>query len=199
MALVISNQLKKYSIRNGLILGLILLSFNIISFYLITTIVKSPLGVIGIPYLFSIILPIPFAIIFTYNLRALIGREWNFRIATSGIFIMFLVAYFVISIGRDIVFAHWIEPQMNTKIENVILAATPVALKKSGASDKQVVAKQKEIRDQFAAQDKITVGQEIESQVISLIFIFIIALIFGSLFKKPVPGYEIVTGSDLTT
>jgi hypothetical protein len=193
MGIVISRDLKKYSLVNGVILGLILLSFNIISFYLITTIVKSPIGVIGVPYLFSVILPIPFAIIFCYKLRVQIGRSWDFRIATSGIFIMFLTAYFIIFIGRDQVFARVIEPKMSTKIENVLLEATPVALKKSGANAKQIADKQKEIRAQFSSQDNITVGQEIESQLISIMFIFIIALIFGALFKKPARGYETVT------
>jgi hypothetical protein len=192
MALVISSELKKYSFRNGLLLGLILLSFNIISFYLITTIVKSPIGVIGVPYLFSIILPIPFATLFCYKLRASIGRLWDFRIATSGIFIMFLTSYLVIFAGRDLVFARLIEPHMDTKIENALLAATPIALKKSGATDKQIADKQKEIRDQFATQDNITVGKEIQSLIISVIFIFIVALVFGALFKNPVSGYAAV-------
>jgi hypothetical protein len=193
MGIVISRDLKKYSFINGVILGLILLSFNIISFYLITTIVKSPIGVIGVPYLFSVVLPIPFAIIFCYKLRVQMKWEWNFRKATSGVFIMFLAAYVIIFIGRDQVFARVIEPKMSTKIENVLLEATPVALKKSGANAKQIADKQKEIRAQFSAQDNITVGQEIESQLISIMFIFIIALIFGALFKKPARGYETVT------
>jgi len=193
MGIVISRDLKKHSLMNGVTLGLILLAFNIISFYLITSIVKSPIGVIGVPYLFSVILPIPVAIIFCYRLRVQMKWEWNFRIATSGLFIMFLTAYFIIFIGRDQIFARIIEPQMSTKIENVLLNATPVALKKSGANDKQIAEKQKEIRTQFSAQDHITVGQEIESQLISIMFIFIIALIFGALFKRPARGYEAVT------
>jgi hypothetical protein len=195
MVLVISKELKKCSIKNGLILGLILLSFNIISFYLITTVVTSPIGVIGVPYLFSIILPIPVAIIFCFKLRAVIGRVWDFRIATSGIFIMFLVAYLVIFAGRDLVFAHLIEPKMNTKIENVLLAATPVALKKSGANEKQIADKQQEIRNQFTAQDHPTFGQEIQSVITSVIFIFIFALIFGAFFKNPVSGYSAIADS----
>ena len=193
MGIVISRDLKKYSIVNGLILGLVLLAFNIISFYLITTVVKSPLGVIGVPYIFSIILPIPCAIIMVYKLRTEMKWDWNFRVATSGIFIMFLVAYFIIFVGRDQLFARLIEPQMSTKIENVLLEATPVALKKSGANAQQIVQKQKEIRSQFETQDKITIGQEIESQLISIIFIFVIALIFGALFKRPARGYEAIS------
>ena len=194
MAIIIGKELKRYSLQNGLILGLILLSFNIISFYLITTVVKSPIGVIATPYVFSIILPIPFAILFCYLLRASVGRIWDFRIATSGIFIMFLISYIVIALGRDVIFAHFVEPQMTTKIEKVLLDATPVALKKSGATDKQIADKQKDIREQFASQDNATVGQIIQSQVISTIFIFIISLIFGALFKNPVGGvgYELV-------
>ena len=199
MALVISSQLKKYSLRNGLILGLFLLAFNIISFYLITIIVKSPIGVIGVPYLFSIILPIPFAIIACFNLRILIKWPWNFRIATSGIFIMFLVAYLIIFIGRDLVFAHLIEPNMNTKVESVILAATPVALKKSGANEKQIAEKQQEIRNQFTAQDHPTLGQEIQSIITSVIFIFIFALIFGAFFKNAAPGYEAMADNETAT
>src|ERR1700744_6068238 len=149
MGIVISNELKKNGIINGLILGLILLAFNIISFYLITTVIKSPIGVIAIPYLFSIILPIPCAIIFCYRLRVRMGISWDFRIATSGIFIMFLVAYACIFVGRDLLFAHVIEPKMNAKIQNVLLTATPVALKQSGANEKQIAEKQKQIKDQF--------------------------------------------------
>ena len=197
MGIVISRDLKKYSIINGLILGLVLLAFNIISFYLITTVVKSPLGVIGVPYIFSIILPIPCAIIMVYKLRVEMKWEWNFRVATSGIFIMFLVAYFIIFLGRDQLFARVIEPQMSTKIENVLLDATPVALKKSGANAQQIAQKQKEIRSQFETQNKITIGQEIESQLISIIFIFVIALIFGALFKRPAGGYDAVTVSSV--
>lgn len=190
MGVIVSRELRKYTLINGLILGLVLLFFNIISFYLITTVVQSPLGVIGVPYLFSIILPIPCAIILCYRLRVQMKWEWDFRIATSGIFMMFLVAYLIIFIGRDQVFARVIEPQMSTKIENVLLQATPVALKKSGATVQQIADKQKQIRDQFAAQDKITAGQQIESQLISVIFIFVVALIFAALFKKPAPGYQ---------
>lgn len=196
MGLVISKELKKYSLQNGLILGLILLSFNIISFYLITTVVKSPLGVIGVPYLFSIILPIPLSVIFCYKLRAVIGYPWDFRIATSGIFIMFFAAYLIIFAGRDLVFAHLIEPKMNTKIENVLLEATPVALKKSGANARQIADKQNEIKAQFAAQDNPTIRQEIQSVITSVIFIFIFALIFGAFFKNPVRGYTIVTNDN---
>lgn len=189
MGIAVSKEIRKYSIINGLLLGAILLSLTIISFYLITTVVKSPIGAIAIPYLFSIILPIPFAIIFCYKLRIGIGLPWNMRIATSGIFIMLMMAYIVISVGRDLIFAHMIEPQMHTKIENVLLAATPVALKKSGATEQQIAEKQKQIRDQFALQDNVTVWQEIQSQFVAVIFIFVIAVIFGGFFKRPAAGY----------
>ncbi len=177
-------------------LGLILLAFNIISFYLITTVIKSPIGVIAGPYSISIILPIPSAIIFCYRLRIRMGISWDFRIATSGIFIMFLVAYACIFVGRDLIFAHVIEPNMNTKIENVLLAATPVALKQSGANEKQIAEKQKQIKDQFAVQDNVTIWQQIESQVISIILIFAIALIFGALFKRHAVVYATAVDND---
>jgi hypothetical protein len=196
MGIVISSELKKNALINGLILGLILLAFNIISFYLITTVIKSPIGVIAVPYLFSIILPIPSAIIFCYRLRIRMGVSWDFRIATSGIFIMFLVAYACIFVGRDLLFAHIIEPKMNSKIENVLLAATPVALRQSGANEKQIAEKQKQIKDQFAVQDNVTIWQQIESQVISIILIFAVALIFGALFKRPAVVYETVADND---
>ena len=197
MGIVISRDLKKYSIINGLILGLVLLAFNIISFYLITTVVKSPLGVIGVPYIFSIILPIPCAIIMVYKLRAEMKWEWTSRIATSGIFIMFLVSYFIINIGRDQLFGRFVEPNMGQKIEKALLDAAPVALKKAHATDKQIAAKQREIKDQFDAQDKITVGQQIQSHVTYTILIFVVALIFGALFKKPARGYDPVIVSNV--
>ncbi len=196
MGIVLSSELKRNALINGLILGLILLAFNIISFYLITTIIKSPIGVIAVPYVFSIILPIPLAITFCYRLRIRMGISWDLRIATSGIFIMFLVAYACIFVGRDLLFAHIIEPKMNTKIENVLLAATPIALKQSGANEKQIAEKQKQIKDQFAVQDNVTIWQQIESQVISIILIFAIALIFGALFKRPAVVYATIVDND---
>ena len=193
MGIVISKDLKKYSIINGLMLGAILLAFNIISFYLITTIVKSPLGVIGVPYIFNFILPIPCAIILTYKLRVQMKWEWNFRIATSGVFIMFLASYILLNIGRDLIFARLVEPNMGQKVEQTLLDVTPVALKKIHATDKQIADKEKEIKDQFEAQRKITVGQQIESHVLYIILMFVVALVFGSLFKRPARGYEVVS------
>jgi hypothetical protein len=190
MGIVISKDLKKYSIINGLVLGAALLAFNIISFYLITTIIKSPLGVIGVPYLLNLILPIPCAIIVVYKLRVQMKWEWNFRIATSGIFIMFLASYIVINIGRDLIFAHLVEPNMGQKIEQTLLEATPVALKKANATDKQIADKEKEISEQFKAQSKVTVGQQIESHVIYIILLFVVALVFGALFQKPSRSYD---------
>jgi hypothetical protein len=122
--------------------------------------------------------------------------EWNFRIATSGIFIMFLVSYFIINIGRDQIFARFVEPNMGQKIEQALLDAAPVALKKANATDKQIADKQKEIKDQFDAQDKITIGQQIQSHVTYTILIFVIALILGALFKRPARGYEPVSISN---
>lgn len=196
MGVAISRDLKKYSIINGLILGAVLLAFNIVSFYLITTIVKSPLGVIGVPYLFNFILPIPCAIILAYKLRVQMKQEWNFRIATSGIFIMFLASYILLNIGRDLIFAHVVEPNMGQKVEQVVLDVTPVALKKANATDKQIADKEKEIRDQFNAQSKVTVGQQIESHVIYIILLFVVALVFGALFQKPSGSYDTVAVSN---
>ncbi len=102
---------------------------------------------------------------------------------------MFIIAYFIQFIGKDIVFDKYVAPSsiQNTQIA-AINAKTTIG-KQRGESEKQIDNDIAEMKKDFKAQQNVTIGSTIQGVVISILFIFLFALIFGSLFKKDPPGY----------
>jgi hypothetical protein len=102
---------------------------------------------------------------------------------------MFLISFLMVFIGRDLVYAHLIEPKMNDKLQTAYMNASVQVLTQAKATPQQIADKIKDINDQFASEKNATTWQRIQSPLISIIFLFVIALIFGALFKKQRPQY----------
>jgi hypothetical protein len=184
----LEQKIRKASLNSGLILGLIFLVLGICTFYLITSL-TSMWAILVVPICFSIIIPIVLVVLFCMDIRKKIGGFWTFKQAATGIFIMFFAAYIVQSVGRDLIFAKFIEPNMVEKTQQATINATTAMLEKSGAEQSQIDTKIATIQKQFDDQKNITVGKQIQSIGISIIFIFVCALIFGAIFKKDPPLY----------
>ena len=165
-------QIKVNGVKSGLILGVILVSLSIFSFYFITEIAASPIVFVAAPLLFSLILPIALVIFFCFNERKKLGGYWTFKQATTGIFIMFLAAYVIQTIGRDIIFARLVEPHMVQKTEAAAINATTIMMKKANQDQKQIDKNIVEIRRNFDDQKDVTIGKMIQGIAISIIFIF---------------------------
>jgi hypothetical protein len=183
----LDQKIRKQSFQYGLILGAILLVLGIFSFYFIIGMTSSFWLVIFGPFIFSIILPIIVVVFFCLDIRKKVGGYWSFKQATTGIFIMFFMAYMVQFIGRDMIFAKLIEPNMVQKTQEAVMNATTAMLEKTGADQAQIDDKKASIQKQFDQQTNVTVGKVIQGIAITIILIFVLALIFGAIVKKDPP------------
>ena len=190
----LEQKIKKTFIKNGLLLGLILLSLSIFSFYFITVISKSPVLFVAAPIIFTLIIPIIAVVIICNHGRKKIGGYWTFRQATTGIFFMFLIGYAIQILGRDLIFAKLIEPHMIEKTETAFIEASAAIRKQPGVNQKQIDKNVQDIKKNFDNEKNGTIGKTIQDIVISILFIFVLALIFGALFKREPPVY--VTQTD---
>jgi len=186
----IEQEIKINGIKNGVLLGLILLSLSIFSFYFITSIAKLFSLILLGPIVFTFVIPVIAVALLCFNFRKKIGNFWTFKQATTGIFIMFLIAYFIQTIGRDFVFAKLIEPDMAKKTQVAFINASSSLKSRSGADKKQIDQNIADIKKGFNEQRNITVASFIQGLAISIIFIFVFALVFAALFKKEPPLYS---------
>ncbi len=183
----LNSLIKKSALTKGLILGAVFLFMGIFTFYFTTSMTDSMWLIIFAPILFSIIIPIAISVFVTLDLRKQIGGYWIFRQAVTGTFIMFFIAYIVSSVGRDLVFAKLVEPQMAEKMSEAMVSATSKMMEKSGADQEKIDEKTTDIQKQFDAQTHPTPGKVIQGIAISIILIFVFSLIFAAIFKKEKP------------
>jgi hypothetical protein len=188
----LESTIRRASSIRGLILGVVLLAVSILSFYVLTSDTGNNAWLIVFsPIIFSVFIPILIVLVFCFNLRKNIGGYWTFRQAVTGIFIMFVLSYAIQVIGRDVVFSRVIEPDMVIKTQTAMLKATTTMLKKSGANQATIDQKKADIQKQLTEEKNITVGSIIQGYVITLIFLFVFAVIFGAILKKNPPEYEV--------
>lgn len=190
--------IRKKAFIKGLLLGVVGLALGIFSFYFITTMTDSMWLIIGIPMLISIILPIVIAVFFMLDLRKEIGGYWIFKQAVTGAFIMFFAAYLVSAIGRDLIFAKLIEPQMAQKTGEAVINATTKMLEASGADQSVIDEKIGGAQKALDAQTHTTIGKTIQGIIISILFVFVFALIYAAIFKKERPRNSLDTAIDPT-
>ena len=149
----IEQKLRKNGITNGLLLGIIILVSGIISFYFITAMTNNMIMLVLGPVLFSTLVPLIFAVVFCFDLRKKIGGFWNYRQATTGIFIMFLCAY-ILSYGGNLVFSKVIEPDMVEKMKTVFVTTTTNMLEKQKIDQETIDKKVADIESNFDSQKK---------------------------------------------
>lgn len=178
-------DLKVEAIKNGLGLGLIMVVLGLVSAYLIMN-STSIWAIFLYPVCLNIILPIVIAVFFSKDLRKKIGGYWNFRRATSGIFIMFLTSYLISSVV-NVAYVKLVEPDMQAKIQTSITDATTKMMEKQGVDKAKIdeVIKQKD--EEFKKKNSGTVMQSAQGYLIGVLFVFVFALIFGAIFKKEPP------------
>ncbi len=180
-------KIKIIFLRYGIILGVILLILSILTYYLITRVSTSPIVFVASPIFLSLFIPIVITVFFCYNGRAEIGGYWTFKQATTGVFIMFMVAYVIQFIGKDVVFDKFIEPNGTHNTQVAAINAKITIEKQRGDDPGKIANAVSEMKKDFAQQQHNTIGSLLQSIVISILFIFVVALIFGSLFKRDPP------------
>lgn len=180
-------SLKPEAVKNGIGLGLIALVLGILSAYLLVG-AKSMMAIFLIPMGVGLIIPLIVAVLFCLDLRKKIGGFWNLRQATSGIFIMFLVTYAISNVG-NVIFNKFIEKDMTERIQTTVVDATSSMMKNQGIAEDEVDKKVAEMNSDFERKNQGTIMQTIQGHVIGIIIVFVIALLFGAIFKKELPLY----------
>ncbi|MDB5149697.1 MAG: hypothetical protein JWQ57_3717 [Mucilaginibacter sp.] len=183
-------KIKKQGLINGIFLGLVISAISIIYFYFMVTVAKSALAISLGSMVFSYLLPLGVAVLFSLNLRAKIGGVWTMRQAATGIFIMFFVSYLMAFIIKDQVFAKVIEPNMVQKTETAMVNALNKLKDETTKPEekKEADAKILEMKKAINAERSVTIGQQIQAFGISIIFLFVLSIIFASFFKKEPAG-----------
>lgn len=190
----IDKTIRVQGLINGLILGVVLTVISIIYFYFMIGVASAVAITVG-SVLFTYILPLATAALLCLNLRKRTGGFWTLRQATTGIFIMFVISNLMIFILRDQVFARVIEPNMVQKTEAAMVNAL-TKLKETTAKPeekKEADAKILEMKKGFEFNKTVTIGQQIQSLGISIIFLFVLSVVFAAFFKREPAGY--VSGS----
>jgi hypothetical protein len=189
----IEQRIKINGVKSGLLLGLIITGLSILSYYFITSITKSPVLFVAVPIIFSVFIPIFCVVFICFNARKSVGGYWTFKQATTGIFTMFLIAYLVQFIGKSIIFDRFVEPNGIQKTQTAAINAKADILKQRGNDQKIIDKDIADMKKDFTQQQNTSVGSTIQGIVISILFIFLLALIFGSLFKKDPPEHVVNT------
>lgn len=184
----IERQIKIIFLKYGIILGVIFLTLSIFSYYFITQITGSPVMFVGGPIIFRLFIPIFLTAWLCFNGRAKIGGYWTFKQATTGVFVMFLVAFAIQFIGKDLLFDRVIAPDNIQKTQAAAIRFKTMILTEKREAPERIARDNAEMKKDFAQQESDGIGGVLRGLVITILFIFILALIFGALFKKDPPG-----------
>ncbi|MBS1527243.1 MAG: DUF4199 domain-containing protein [Bacteroidetes bacterium] len=185
----INQKIKKKSFIRGFVLGLILLAFSLISYYLITSPNATAITIVLGPIVLKGILPIILVILLCFNLRKNIGGYWTFRQAVSGIFIMFITSYTLQMVGYDLLFVKVIDRDAVNKTQIAATRATIEVAKKTNASQAAIDQRKADLQKEFDFQKNVIVFGIIQNYIFYLIFLFIFALAFAALFRRNPPEY----------
>lgn len=189
MAEVLLNQreLKKGGAVNGLIFGIIVLLAGILSVYMLANTAHFSL-VVATPLIVSLLVPLGAAILLTLKLRKQVGGYWTLRQATTGIFIMFIVAYTFSTMG-NFLFYKVSGPGLKAQTKENLVGVTTSFLERQGANQDEIDASVEKVNAGFAEGAELSIGQMIQGYLQAIIIIFVVALIFAAIFKKEPPAF----------
>jgi len=184
----IGQTIRINGLKSGLVLGLIITALYIFYFYFLVDIAESAITLAMGQVAFSYMLPF-FAITYLcFRFRQKIGGFWSFRQATTGVFIMFLSAYVIYLLGFGLAFSKFIEPNNILKTENATIQKKIAILQKNGTDPKTIQGVIGDLKKDFSNKENTTVIKSIQGIIEYIILIFVLALVFGALFKRDPPG-----------
>ncbi|RKR84432.1 uncharacterized protein DUF4199 [Mucilaginibacter gracilis] len=180
----LEQKIKKNAAINGVLFGVIFLVLGIFLFYFITLMTTNfwMITIIG-PLSITVLIPLGIAIWLCFDLRKKIGGFWNFKQATTGIFIMFLVTYLVSTIG-NLGFSTLIEPDMAQKMKTVFINGTTTMMKKQGVDHDKIDKQVEQVEKSMDKQSDHSPLTMLKGAGIAIIIDFVLALIFAAMFKK---------------
>ncbi|WP_316792548.1 DUF4199 domain-containing protein [Pedobacter frigoris] len=182
-------NLKPEAAKSGIGLGLISLVLMVISAYILIG-ATSMWTVFLAPVFLGLLIPLGLVIYLSIDLRKKVGGYWNFRQATSGVFIMLLVSYVISNVG-NYAFTKLIEPDMPSKMQSTVVDVTSKMMASQGVDQEAVEKKVDEMNAEFEKKQNGTFMQTFQGHLIGVVIVFVVSLLFGAIFKKDPPKYLI--------
>lgn len=180
--------IRKEGFVKGIFLGLIVLAGNIGSFYYIMNMAKSSSVLILLgAYALTILIPLGAIVLFMMNARKKNGGYWSFKQAVTSAFIMFITSYVILTLGRDMLFAKLVEPNMASKIGKVMIDSRIAKDKAEGSTPDQINKDITEQKKNYNMQTESSSLPLIENIPENILMLFVLSIIFAAIFKKEPP------------
>lgn len=180
--------LRRYGIFLGILLGVIVTVLTVFPMYYYASSSSFWMVIIG-PVITGFLLPLIAAIMLTLRLRKKIGGFWDYRQAVTGIFIMLLVAT-VISSLAGLAFEKYIDSDMRERYLRNISNNSIEFMERAGANTEDIDTQLERIDEQIDNMEEATLLTTIRGMMISIIVVFVIALIFAAIFKRERPVFQ---------
>lgn len=188
-------EIKKNAVIKGVLLGISVTALSIFSFYFIIR-NQAPALILVVTFACSTLIPIIFSALFCLDMRKKVGGYWGLRQSITGIFLMFIVSYAVLTIGRDLIFVKLVEPDMSAKVEAVMIGVKQNRLIAQGAPASEIKSQINELKKELSNPVHVSVFDIVNGYVKTIILLFAIAVVFGAIFKKE-PTSEIKETADI--
>jgi hypothetical protein len=179
-------KIRKISLIRGLILGGLTVILSVTTFYFATQPDVTPSAFVIAPIILGMFIPMIVVILLCFNIRKSVGGLWTFKQAATGVFIMLITAYVINVLGKDLLFDKVIEPQGVVKMQSAAIAAKTASMKSKGWSQAKIDTSIGDLQKDLNQKGNSNIGSVIMGNAITIIFLFVLALIFASLMRNAV-------------
>jgi hypothetical protein len=171
----------------GLLFGGIMLLVDILKIYYLAYFAKSPLGTFIVLYPVYYVLLFGVAISFISRLRNKIGHYWTLKQAITGIFIMLFIASLIWNNGLAL-FSAKVNPQLARKAHMAFVESRKGAMLSSKTPITKVNEEVSNMNKAFVAGNQFTIAGFFRSLFVSVILVFAVSALLGTLFKRERPA-----------
>jgi energy-coupling factor transporter transmembrane protein EcfT len=176
-------SIDKLSIRNGLLMGFISAILSVV-FYIVDPLLLYTNIWIGFLLLIIIIVLL---VVLGLDVRKKIGGYWSFGQAFKSLIIM-AVLLVTISTAYNFILIKYIDPDLPTKANAVLLEKTTTTLNNAGVSQSKIDESTKTFNDgEFIAKMQPTLKNELIGLGGGIVLYGIIGLIIAASIKKKAP------------
>jgi len=176
-------NLNKNAINNGIIIAVISIAIQLMTYYAAPSLLGSTWFGIGIS-LVSIVI----YILFTIDLRKKIGGYWTFKEALKGIFVMSLIAN-VSATVFNFIFYKFIEPGAYDRVKGYVVEGLTTTFEKMGMTGDKMDEAIEKATESLKAQYQPGPLDFLKNLGIAILIGFVMSLIFAAIFKKNPPMF----------
>ncbi|MGV8878274.1 MAG: DUF4199 domain-containing protein [Sphingobacteriaceae bacterium] len=177
------NYLIKIAIISGLIIALVTVVTQLVSFYILPALMGSMVYGFGVMFISLIIF-----VLLTLDMRKRIGGYWSFKEALKGIFLMAFISG-ITSATFNLLFYKFVEPNAVEKIQGYVVDGLTATYERLNISQEDIDNNVLKAKNSLQEQYNPTAGQFAWTLTIMILVEFVMSLIFAGLFKKEQPRY----------